>query len=320
MERAVSLVKKVRHNWWEGFKDFWRIKGYHYYEMPKELKYRYPAPGSWKLTEEDRPYLFKNDWRNSFKDSPYNIRDKHKPVRPFDKYDHYADFKDYELDPSKPTHQAVLAGPIRNRERWPKPYEFLGSTYDPVKLDRKEFGAEVRQAIAEHENLNDPDHETYDDNMDLGYQDTVYRPQFMLFYERGATGIENDKRIQHMLLEIEYQIEEVVGKEAIETKKMDMYKGTVKKWQVLDDHGFARDQIEKVQKAIKAPSPDELERYREENQEQMTLPITNSNVSQWRDKKRAIDTTDFNAKMIEFERKRHENFFLKRYEKQKELE
>jgi hypothetical protein len=42
---------------------------------------------------------------------------------------------------------------------------------------------------------------------------------------------------------------------------MDLYKGTVKKWQVLDDSAFDRDQIEKLQAAIRAPLPDELELY-----------------------------------------------------------
>ena len=41
-------------------------------------------------------------------------------------------------------------------------------------------------------------------------------------------------------------IEEVIGKERIQTKQMNMYKGTVKKWQVLDDNTFDREEIEKM--------------------------------------------------------------------------
>ena len=40
-----------------------------------------------------------------------------------------------------------------------------------------------------------------------------------------------------------------------------MYNGTVKKWQVLDDHGFDREEVEKIQAAVKAPLPEELEMY-----------------------------------------------------------
>lgn len=38
-----------------------------------------------------------------------------------------------------------------------------------------------------------------------------------------------------------------------------MYKGDTKKWQVLNDEAFDREEIEKVQAAIKAPSPDQLD-------------------------------------------------------------
>ena len=40
-----------------------------------------------------------------------------------------------------------------------------------------------------------------------------------------------------------------------------MYKGTVKKWQVLDDKTFDRDEVRKMQAAIRAPLPEELELY-----------------------------------------------------------
>lgn len=40
-----------------------------------------------------------------------------------------------------------------------------------------------------------------------------------------------------------------------------MYKGTTKKWQILDDAVFDRDQIEKLQAAVNAPSPTQLEEW-----------------------------------------------------------
>lgn len=49
-----------------------------------------------------------------------------------------------------------------------------------------------------------------------------------------------------MIVESEYFVEEVVGKKRIEEKKMGMLKGTPKKWQILDDKAFDRDQIEKI--------------------------------------------------------------------------
>jgi len=50
---------------------------------------------------------------------------------------------------------------------------------------------------------------------------------------------------------------------------MKMLKGTVKKWQVLDDKAFDRDQVEKMQAAIRAPLPDELEMYEQKHDKDM---------------------------------------------------
>ena len=44
-----------------------------------------------------------------------------------------------------------------------------------------------------------------------------------------------------------------------------MYKGTVKKWQVLDDSEHEPQQIEKMQSAIQAPLPEELQIYKEKH-------------------------------------------------------
>lgn len=53
----------------------------------------------------------------------------------------------------------------------------------------------------------------------------------------------------------------------------------------------------------------------------MQLPITNTNVSKWRDDERAIDGigADFDPKFIEYDRERRKTFFLERYEKPLEL-
>jgi hypothetical protein len=59
---------------------------------------------------------------------------------------------------------------------------------------------------------------------------------------------------------------------------MKMYKGTVKKWQILDDSAFDREEVEKMQIAAKAPSPSELEMYRDKHDVKMQLPISNENV------------------------------------------
>lgn len=100
---------------------------------------------------------------------------------------------------------------------------------------------------------------------------------------------------------------------------MNVYKGTVKKWQVLDDKGFDRDQIEKMQAALKAPSPEELEMYQEKHSKPMQLPPTNKTVSEWRDDKTSIQLDDFDPKMISYDREKKRKFFIERYEKPREL-
>ena len=130
---------------------------------------------------------------------------------------------------------------------------------------------------------------------------------------------DSDPILREITLELEYMIENVIGYNRIVNKKMDMYKGTPKKWQILDDSSFDREQIEKLQAAARAPLPDELEMWQEKHSQPQILPITNANVSKWRDDTRAIDNADFDPQLIEYDRERRKKFFLERYEKPKEL-
>lgn len=76
MNKVIRRVKQTRENCWEAFKSTVRLRGYEYYKPPPEVKYRYPAPGSVPQTPEDKPNLYKNHWKTSFKDSELNIRPK----------------------------------------------------------------------------------------------------------------------------------------------------------------------------------------------------------------------------------------------------
>ena len=125
--------------------------------------------------------------------------------------------------------------------------------------------------------------------------------------------------MKEIFVDLEFWIEEVIGKERIQTKQMKMYKGTVKKWQVLDDDTFDREEITKMQAAIRAPLPEELEMYQIKHDKPMQLPITNENVYKWRDDPLVTDSADFDHKLIEYDRERRKKFFLERYEKPKEL-
>ena len=73
MDKVLGKINQTRLNWWEACKLGLSIRGYRYYEHPKELKYRYPAPGSSPLDERDRPNLYKKHWKTPYRESPYNI-------------------------------------------------------------------------------------------------------------------------------------------------------------------------------------------------------------------------------------------------------
>lgn len=99
-----------------------------------------------------------------------------------------------------------------------------------------------------------------------------------------------------------------------------MYKGTVKKWQVLDDEEHSPEQIEKIQSTIQAPLPEELEMYQEKHNKPMQLPFNDENARQWRDEAKANDSADFDPDFLSIDRERRKKFFIERYEQPKQLE
>ena len=138
-------------------------------------------------------------------------------------------------------------------------------------------------------------------------------------YERDYSGIANDWRSRKTLEELEYIIEEKLGKERIEKKQVKMIKGNVKKWQILDDDAHDRDQIEKLQASVQAPLPDELEMYAEESVKYLYGNIDNENTRTWRDKPLATDSADFDPDFLEIDREKRQKYFIERYEQPKQL-
>ena len=76
--------------------------------------------------------------------------------------------------------------------------------------------------------------------------DAEYFPREFIWRERGFSGFENDPIMREIFVELEYMIENQFGYKRIVDKKMDMLKGTPKKWQILDDKTFDREEIEKL--------------------------------------------------------------------------
>lgn len=131
--------------------------------------------------------------------------------------------------------------------------------------------------------------------------------------------MENSPRMKEMFVELEWWIEQAIGLPRIQTKQMKMYKGTTKKWQILDDAAFSKEQIDKLQAATNAPSAETLDYWREKHDRPMTLPITNANVQKWRDEPRAIESADFDPAAILAQRNVRKQEFLERYEVPKQL-
>lgn len=98
------------------------------------------------------------------------------------------------------------------------------------------------------------------------------------------------------------------------------YKGQPKKWQILDDATFDRDQIEKLQAATDSPMPEQLEQWKEKHHNQkIQAPFNNANVAKWRDDARALDSADFDPQLLGYDKEQKRKLFLERYEKPKEL-
>jgi hypothetical protein len=81
-KKLINFVRKGHGDMWSAFKSAARPTGYNYYEgtdvtssqMPAQLKYRFPAPGSCPLDEIDHPNLYDNDWKLPYRNSVHNIR------------------------------------------------------------------------------------------------------------------------------------------------------------------------------------------------------------------------------------------------------
>jgi len=138
-------------------------------------------------------------------------------------------------------------------------------------------------------------------------------------YEKDYSGISNDWRSRRTLEEFEYWIEDVFGAQRIKEKKHGMYKGNVKKWQILQDETHDREQIEKVQMAVQAPLPEELEMYAEESTKDFIGIVNNETTRAWRDKPLATDSADFDPDFLQVDREKRSRFFLDRYEQPKQL-
>ena len=168
---VVQQIKQTRHNWWESFKVFCRLKGYKYYKPPPELKYRYPAPGSVGLDVDHNPQLYKMKWKTPFESSVYNIREKYT----------YPDHKSFDtiaspargFEEDDPLGEHYKTMPLRDPTS-----ELEKSTVDPnsfLDMDEDDLSALLQegheQYAAANDEVNSESHPFH-----LSYLDEVYNP------------------------------------------------------------------------------------------------------------------------------------------------
>ena len=114
VDKILSRVERTKTNWWTHFKKSVNISNnYKYYQIPENLKYRYPSPGSCELGKEDNPNLYKIHWKTPYRDSQFNIRLKERRDVIGDENTVHMISKKYghgipELDPNNPEDAEIL--------------------------------------------------------------------------------------------------------------------------------------------------------------------------------------------------------------------
>ncbi len=119
--------------------------------------------------------------------------------------------------------------------------------------------------------------------------------------------------MKQLLLEVEQDIRELIAVRQSE-KKLDLYRGTPLLWQVVDDELYGKAEAKKIQQAIGAPVPEQLEHWEKTGREPIPLPLTNDTLARWRDHRRVNYSADFDPKKLAEDRKREGEFLYQRLE------
>lgn len=86
----------------------------------------------------------------------------------------------------------------------------------------------------------------------------------------------------------------------------NVYVGKTKKWQTIND-GFGKDEVNKIQIAIRAPLQEQLDLWEEENSKKyIQYPISNENQAKFRDTPEPWENLDHDYDNILYERERNQ--------------
>lgn len=121
-------------------------------------------------------------------------------------------------------------------------------------------------------------------------------PVFMQFYFDGLT----------ILQKYETRMQEE------NDNHMDIYVGRTKIWQTIPDF-YGKDQVDKIQMAIKAPVQEQLDEWdKENNNRKIPLPVCNESMHKFRGDNEYYEILDHNYEKIIYERGRKQEFEQKR--------
>lgn len=208
VDRVTKAAWKAQGDMWGAFKAGISIKGYRYYEPPATIKYRYPAPGSCSLDVADHPNLYKNDWKVPFRNSEYNIAKIERTLEDMDPLQAENTISKFvDLDPNH-----KLAGPydqLMLEQMVPKKKQSVHlEDLDEVEDMKDELWGVFDSAQDDMKFLA---HDFAPAGQSNDYNDD-YNQVNTMWMNRGVTGCENNARIKEMFVELEYWIEEVIGK------------------------------------------------------------------------------------------------------------
>ena len=125
--------------------------------------------------------------------------------------------------------------------------DFVDVTHDTLEEQRAKIWEACEGPKKQHEI------DQIDRNQTDHWLEDAYKPSHLGNFERG-TGMENLDTIKQIFVEMEHILENEYAPELRKSGYMDMYKGTLKSWQVLDDDGHLPEEIKKIQQKLGSQS------------------------------------------------------------------
>lgn len=127
--------------------------------------------------------------------------------------------------------------------------------------------------------------------------------------------------LRQFQLELEQSVRAVM---ALNQRRMvlPLHRGNPRSWLPVDDALYGKgktgvdwvEEAKKVQQKLGAPVPEQLEHWENTFHDPIPLPLTNENLSRWRDRRRVEFAVDFSPRDIAQSRIREQRLFYDRFD------